>query len=163
MLLCFLAGCLGAIAARALLVRALLWHLRSGVAALNRGDHRPILASFAGDAVLRFNTGPHRWAGEHRGKDAIERFLRSFVAAGLKGEIRALWIAGPPWALRLCARFDDRATGPDGEMIYENRTCLVARTRWGKIVEQEDFYVDTSRIVELDQALERMGIGSGRA
>ena len=49
-------------------------------------------------------------------------------------------VAGPPWAMTLVARFDDRATGPDGEELYTNRVAMVARTRWGRIVEHEDFY-----------------------
>ena len=43
-------------------------------------------------------------------------------------------------------RFDDHADAPDGTRIYENSTVLVLRTRWGKVVEQHDFYVDTQRI-----------------
>ncbi len=121
----FLAGAISVIAARALLLRALLAKFRRDVAALNVGEHRSVLAGHSDDAVLRFNDGPHRWAGEHRGKAAIDRFLRGFIAAGLKGEIRTLWISGAPWALRLVARFDDSVTAPSGEKLYENQTCLV--------------------------------------
>jgi ketosteroid isomerase-like protein len=49
------------------------------------------------------------------------------------------------------ARFVNHADGPDGGRIYENRTVLVLRTRWGKIVEQEDFYIDTGRIPAFDR------------
>jgi ketosteroid isomerase-like protein len=152
------AGALSAVAARALLVQALLAKFRHDLVALNAGDHRALLAGYADDAVLRVHEGPHRWAGEHRGKAAIDRFLRDFTAAGMKGDIRALWIAGPPWALRVVARFDDTATGPGGETLYANRTCLVVRTRWGKIIEHDDFYFDTGRIVEFERALTRLGI-----
>jgi hypothetical protein len=107
---------------RGLLTRLLLLKLRRDVKRLNAGDHRPLLRGYADDAVLHFNDGPHRWSGEHRGKAAIERFLRDFVGAGLQGEIRALWIAGPPWALTMVARFDDRAISPAGDEIYANRT-----------------------------------------
>ncbi len=75
----------------------------------------PLLGAYDDDAVLRFNDGEHRWSGEHRGRDAIERF-------------------------------------------YANRTVLVLPTRWGKIVEQEDFYEDTSRMLVLEQALRERGI-----
>jgi len=75
-----------------------------------------------------------------------------------QGEIKELWIGGPPWALTLVARFDDVARAPDGEQIYANRTCLVVRTRWGKIVEHEDFYEDTGRILELEARLRELGI-----
>jgi len=154
-----LAGAGAAIAVRALLRRVVLLKLRADVRRLNSGDYETLLAGYADDAVLRFNDGPHRWSGDYRGKPAIERFLREFTAAGLKGEIRELWIAGPPWALTLIARFDDRATGPDGEELYANRVTIVARTRWGKIVEHEDFYEDTGRIPAFDEKLRELGIG----
>ena len=154
-----LAGAGAAIAVRALLPRVVLLKLRSDVRRLNAGDYTQLLAGYADDAVLHFNDGPHRWSGDYRGKPAIERFLREFTAAGLQGEIRELWVAGPPWALTLIARFDDRATGPDGEELYANRVTIVARTRWGKIVEHEDFYEDTGRIVAFDEKLSELGIG----
>jgi ketosteroid isomerase-like protein len=107
--------------------------------------------------VLRFNDGPHRWAGEHRGRAAIEDFLKEFVAAGLQGRIRQLWTAGPPWALTMAVRFDDEAHA-GGERVYANRVAIVVRTRWGRIVEQDDFYEDTERIPALERALRRHGI-----
>jgi ketosteroid isomerase-like protein len=154
-----LAGAGAAIAVRALLPRVALLKLRSDVRRLNAGDYAPLLAGYDDDAVLHFNDGPHRWGGDHRGKPEIERFLREFTAAGVKGEIRELWIEGPPWAATLIARFDDRAIGPDGEELYANRAVIVARTRWGKIVEHEDFYEDTGRILDFDEKLRELGIG----
>lgn len=145
---------------RMLLGRVLLLKFRRDVRALNAGNYRPLLSGYAEDAVLRFNEGDHRWSGEHRGKAAIERFLRNFVDAGLQGEIRELFMAGPPWRLRLVARFDDYATGPDAEQIYRNRTVLVVRTRWGRIVDHEDFYEDTERIAVFDARLRELGIAS---
>jgi ketosteroid isomerase-like protein len=155
-----LAGAGAAMAGRALLPQLILLKLRRDLRRLNAGDYGPVLSGYAEDAVLHFNEGPHRWSGEHRGKEAIERFLRDFTAAGLQGELRTLWIGGPPWALTLVARFDDRATGADGEEVYANRVVLVARTRWGKIVEHEDFYVDTGRIVALEESLRTRGIAA---
>jgi len=151
-------GVAGTVAARALLPRLLLLKLGHDVRRINAGDHGPLLAGYAEDAVLRFNEGPHRWAGEHRGKAEIERFLRNFTGAGIQGELRQLWIAGPPWALTMVVRFDDHANGPGGEEIYANRTVLVVRTRWGKIVEQEDFYEDTERILAFEQTLRGAGV-----
>jgi len=157
---CILIGFGAAIGARALLGRALLMRFRRDVARLNAGDYSATLDGYADDAVLRFNDGEHRWAGEHRGKAAIELFLRDFTAAGLRGELKEIWMGGPPWALTLVGRFDDEAVGADGEQLYRNRVVLVIRTRWGKIVEHEDFYEDTSRIVALEQALRERGIES---
>ena len=147
-----------ALAGRAILSRALLVKFRRDVRAINAGDHQPILSVYAEDAVLRFNEGDHRWSGEHRGKAAIDRFLRDFTRAGLQGEIRELFVAGPPWRLTLIARFDDWARAPDGEEIYRNRTVLLIRTRWGKIVHHEDFYEDTERIDALEARLRELGI-----
>ena len=81
---------------------------------LNGGDYRGLLSSYAPDAVLVFNEGDHRWSGEHRGRDAIEAFLKDFVAAGIQGEIVELFIHGLPWRLTLVCRFDDFANGPSG-------------------------------------------------
>lgn len=138
----------------------LLARFERDVARLNAGDYRPLLKQYADDAVLRFNEGEHRWAGEHRGKAALERFFQDFTAAGLHGHLRGLWIAGAPWALTLAVRFDDEASGPDGELLYNNRVAMVIRTRWGKIVEHEDFYSDTARIAAFEDALNELGIRS---
>lgn len=157
-LLAATAGAAGGLGARALLVRVLELKLSRDLARLNAGDYRPLLAGYADDAVLTFNDGDHRWAGEHRGKAAIERFLQDFTAAGLRGELSDLHISGPPWALTMMARFDDRATGPDGEELYRNRVAMLVRTRWGKIVRHEDFYEDTERIAALDRRLRELGV-----
>ena len=156
--LAILAGIVIAIGARALLVRALLWKLRRDVAKLGHGDYGPLLAGYHPDAVLHFTEGEHRWSGVHRGRAAIERFLRDFVNAGIEGEIKALWIGGAPWAMTMVVRFDDAASGPDGEQIYANRTVLWVRTRWGRIVEQRDFYEDTRHLPEFDRRLRELGI-----
>ena len=153
----FLFGVAAAFGARALMHRVLLWQFARNLAALNAGDYRPLLANYADDAVLHFNDGPHRWAGEHRGKAAIERFLQEFVGAGLEGEIRALWTGGAPWAMTMAVRFDDEATA-GGRRLYANRVAMVIRTRWGRIVEQQDFYEDSERIPAFEQALREHGI-----
>jgi ketosteroid isomerase-like protein len=151
-------GAGAAIAGRALLPRVLVLKFRRDVRRLNAGDYRPLLANYAEDAVLRFNQGSHRWSGEHHGKPAIERFLRDFTGAGVQGELRALWIAGPPWAMTLLVRFDDRALGPAGEELYANRVAMVLRTRWGKVVEHDDFFEDTGRILAFEEKLRGLGV-----
>lgn len=152
------AGAAGALGARALLMRALLVKFRRDLAKLNAGDYKPLLNAYADDAVLVFNDGDHRWAGEHRGKPAIERFLQDFVRAGITGELGDAWMSGPPWALTFVARFDDGAVAPDGEELYRNKVVLIVRTRWGKIVRHDDFYEDTARIDRLEEGLNRHGI-----
>ena len=154
----FIAGLAGAIAARKGLMRLLGLRFQRDVKRLNDGDHGPLLSAYAEDAVLHFNEGPHRWSGEHRGKAAIDRFLRNFTRAGIHGEIREMWIGGPPWALNIAVRFDDWAEDPAGAPMYANRTFLLVRTRWGRIVEQEDFYEDTTRITALEKRLRELGV-----
>lgn len=155
-----LAGVAVGLVGRAGLRRLLLTKLRRDVARLNDGDAGPFLSGFADDAVLHFAPGEHRWAGEHRGKPAIERFMRDFTAAGLQGQIQDLWFGGPPWAMTIVVRFDDHAKAPDGQTIYANRTAIIVRTRWGKIVEQQDFYEDTVRMAAFDRRLRELGIVS---
>jgi ketosteroid isomerase-like protein len=152
------AGAAGTLAARMVVSRVLLLKLRHSMRALNAGNIEPVLANFAPDAILHFHDGAHRWSGEHRGKAAIALFLRDFAAAGLQGEIRELFTAGPPWRMTLLARFDNHARDPTGEEIYSNRTILLARTRWGRIVCQEDFYEDTQRILALEARLSELGV-----
>lgn len=151
-------GAVAVAVARAAAVRALLAKLRRDVARLNAGDHAPLLSAYAPGALLRFAGGDHRWAGTHEGREAIERFLRELTRAGIHGEVRDLLVTGPPWGLRMIARFDDWALGADGRRIYRNRTCIVIRTRWGKIVEQDDFYEDTARILAFEQDLRDLGM-----
>ena len=147
-----------ALGARALFPRLLLLKFRPDVAKLNAGDYKPLLGSYADDFVLHFNVGPHRWSGDWVGKPAFDRFLQNFTAAGLQGEIKSIATSGPLWALTMWVRFDDHADAPDGTRIYENQTVLVLRTRWGKVVEQHDFYVDTGAIMTMEEALVERGV-----
>lgn len=153
-----LTGVLLVLGLQTLIHGLLLAQFRRSVEALNRGDYGPLLDGFAENAVLHFNDADHRWAGEHRGKAQIELFLKDFVAARLQGEIKGLWTSGPPWSMTALARFDDHARAPDGEEIYSNQTVIMVRTRWGKVTEQRDFYVDTTRIVDFDRKLTELGI-----
>ena len=79
------------------------------------------------------------------------------MAAGLQGEITAIAFSGPLWRMTLLARFDDHAHDPDGAEAYRNRTVLLMRTRWGKVIEQEDFYEDTGRIEAFEARLRGRG------
>ncbi len=153
-----LAGAAVALGARALLPRLVKLKFERDIERLNAGEHEPLLSGYAEDAVLHFNDGAHRWAGEHRGRDAIERFLRDYTAAGLQGELGDVWMSGPPWALKVVASFHDWADGADGERLYENRVSIVIHTSWGRVVEQWDYYEDTGRILELDRRLDERGV-----
>jgi ketosteroid isomerase-like protein len=156
----FAFGFCAAIAGRALIPRLLLLKFGRDVKRLNEGDYSGLLAAYSDDFVLHFNEGDHRWSGDWIGKAGVERFLQNFTAAGIQGQIRQIALSGPPWAMTLWARFDDHADAPDGTRIYENRDVLVLRTRWGKIIEQDDFYADTARITTLDRKLTELGISA---
>jgi ketosteroid isomerase-like protein len=153
-----LAGAALGLAARAALPRLLLLKFSGSVAQLNAGDHKPLLDAYADDFVLHFHDGPHRWRGEWAGKAGMDRFLQNFTAAGIQGDIKGIATSGPLWALTMWVRFDDHADAPDGTRLYENSTVLVLRTRWGKVVEQHDFYVDTQELVDFDRKLEELGV-----
>ncbi|MCV7321809.1 hypothetical protein AWB99_10425 [Mycolicibacterium confluentis] len=47
------------------------------------------------------------------------------------------------------------ASAPQGadEVVYSNQKALWVCTRWGRIVEQRDFYEDTQRLIDLDRRL----------
>ncbi len=152
------AGAALALLARAALPRLLVLRFSGPVARLNAGDHSALLENYAEDFVLHFNEGPHRWSGNWVGKAQMDRFLRNFTGAGLQGEIVSVATSGPLWALTLWVRFDDHADAPDGTRAYENETVLVLRCRWLKVVEQQDFYFDTDRLVELDRKLAERGV-----
>ncbi|HTR73875.1 MAG TPA: nuclear transport factor 2 family protein [Solirubrobacterales bacterium] len=153
-----LAGAALALGARALLPRLLLLRFSRDVAKLNAGDHTALLDAYADDFVLHFNEGPHRWSGDWVGRAGMDRFLQNFTAAGIQGELRQITTSGPLWALTMWVRFDDHADAPDGTRIYENSTVLILRTRWGKVVEQHDYYVDTTRVIEFDRKLAELGV-----
>ncbi len=132
--------------------------IRRNIRRINAGEVEPVARSYARDATLVY-PGRHSWAGEYRGRDEIERFLRRFVAAGLKGEAHEIIVNGPPWNLTVCVRFTDAATALDGSVVYANRAILFGRIAWGKIVYQED-YLDTQRVADFDGYLSGVGRGS---
>jgi ketosteroid isomerase-like protein len=146
------------LAARAALPRLLLLKFAPAVKQLNAGRHEALLDAYADDFVLHFHDGPHRWRGDWVGKAGMDAFLRNFTAAGIEGEIVGMATSGPLWALTMWVRFDDHADAADGTRLYSNSTVLVLRTRWGKVVEQHDFYVDTQEIVDFDRRLTERGV-----
>ncbi len=125
--------------------------IRRNVRALQGGDIEPLLRGYHEDAVLVF-PGDSSWAGEHRGRPAIEAFLQRFVDSRIVGETHEILVNGFPWRTTICVRFTDGATTPSGEVVYENRAVLYGEIRWGKIVRQED-YEDTQKVAAFDEYL----------
>jgi ketosteroid isomerase-like protein len=142
-------------------VRAMI---RRNIRLLNEGRYEPALAMFASDATLTF-PGDNSWSRmfrgpqtgresspTHRGKSEIEAFLRRYVSLGIQMEVEDILVNGPPWNTRAALIVHDWANDADGNEIYANRAVLVVRSRWAKIVAQED-YEDTEHAAALDAHL----------
>jgi ketosteroid isomerase-like protein len=153
-----LAGATAAAATRAAYAHTVRAILRRNAAALMDGDPKPLLRMYAPDATMVF-PGAHSWGATYRGRDEIEAFLRRFHAAGLRGELGAIFVEGPPWATRIAIEFDDHACDASGTKIYENRALIVLRTRWGRVV-HEELFEDTQKVAAFD---EHLGITSAPA
>jgi hypothetical protein len=135
--------------------------VRRNIGLLNEGRYEPTLAMFAPGATLTF-PGDNSWSRlcrepqpgraqfpTHRGRDEIELFLRRYVDLGIQMEVEDILVNGPPWNMRVAIRVHDWAIDEAGEEIYANRAVLMARLRWGKIQDQED-YEDSERVSALD-------------
>ena len=118
---------------------------------INDGNVRALIRGYARDATVVF-PGDHSWAGTYRGKAEIERFFRRVVEAGLQFRSGKVLAKGPPWRLTVCFQLFDRATAPDGTVVYANRVMELIKTSWGKIRYQE-LYLDTQKVAELDRYL----------
>ena len=146
-----LTGAAVAAAARAAYAGAVRAILRRNAAALFAGDPKPLLRMYAPDATMVF-PGVHSWGRTYRGRDEIEAFLRRFHASGLRGELGAIFVEGPPWATRIAIEFDDHACDAHGTKVYENRALIVLRTRWGRVV-HEELFEDTQKVAAFDEHL----------
>jgi ketosteroid isomerase-like protein len=135
---------------------AVRWLIRRNIKALNEGRYQPALAMFAADATLTF-PGDNNWSRQyripqpgraafptHRGRAEIEGFLQNYVDNDIQMEIEDILVNGPPWNTRAAVVVHDWALDADGNEVYANRAVLFVRTRWGRIVAQED-YEDTER------------------
>ena len=140
------------------------WMITRNIERLNAGDHGPVLAMYSPEARFSF-PGDNSWAtmfqphqrgrtavATHRGRQEIEAFLRRFTELGIQLVIEDILVNGPPWRARAAVRCHDFAPG-DGGDVYTNRAVLWIETRWGRIVEHED-YEDTERSAAYDTYLE---------
>jgi len=115
------------------------------------GDVEGLLKTYADDVRFVF-PGRSSWTADLRGKQAVEVWLRRFHRVGLQLQPHEILVGGPPWNTTVCVHFTDRATGPNGEMVYENRGVLFGKVRWGK-VKYYVVYEDTQKVAELDEYL----------
>jgi hypothetical protein len=115
---------------------------------LRAGDPRLILLLDAPEVTLTF-PGDSSWAGVYRGKPAVERWLRRFVATGLQIYPDDVVAAGFPWKTTACIRGRIHLRDPSGAIVYENRFVIWGRLAWGRLREYE-VYEDTQASARLD-------------
>lgn len=122
------------------------------MAALNRGDTRPLLRFDHPDIRFRF-PGESSWACEIQGRDELAVWLQRFVDTGLEIHADQVVAQGPPWNTTVCVRGTDHLDTDEGR-IYENRYVIWGRMAWGRLTEYE-VYEDTEASAALDRHLEQ--------
>ena len=126
-------------------VRSMLHHTSRR---LREGDFEPLFRTYADDIRFVF-PGHNSWAGEFRGREEVERWVRRVYQVGLRLEPYEILVMGPPWDTTVCLRFTDRCTAPDGTIVYTNQGMLFGKIAWGKITYYE-IHEDTEKVVALD-------------
>lgn len=140
------------------------WMIKRNIERLNAGDYGPSLAMYSPEARFTF-PGDNSWATmfqphqrgraavpTHRGRREIEAFLRRYTELGIQMVVEDILVNGPPWRARAAVRCHDWVPGEGGADVYDNRAVLWVQTRWGRIVEHED-YEDTERTAAFDTYL----------
>jgi ketosteroid isomerase-like protein len=117
---------------------------------VSQGALRLPLLGLAKDACLVF-PGNSSFGGEHRGKGAIEAWMRRFASLRPEFTVHEAAAAGPPWNMRIAMRFSDRIVAPNG-YVYENEGMELIALRRGLIREIRVF-LDTERVAALDAQL----------
>jgi len=115
---------------------------------LRGGDIRLLLALDAPDVTLTF-PGDSSWAGVHRGKPAVRRWLERFAAIGLQIYPDEIVVKGFPWASTTCIRGQIHLRDASGAIVYRNRYVIWGRLVWGRLREYE-VYEDTQASARLD-------------
>jgi ketosteroid isomerase-like protein len=114
------------------------------------GRVRPALLGMAPDAQLVF-PGESSFGGVHRGKPAIEAWLRRFASLRPEFFVHDVAVAGTPWNMRVLLRFSDRIVAPDG-YVYANEGMEAIGFRGGRIREIR-VALDTEKVTALDAHL----------
>jgi ketosteroid isomerase-like protein len=123
--------------------------LRRNLRHLREGDLEPLFSTYADDIRFVF-PGHTSWAGEFRGREEVERWVRRVYQVGLRLEPHEMLVAGPPWDTTVCLRFTDRCTAADGTIVYTNQGMFFGKITWGKITSYE-IHEDTEKVVALDE------------
>ncbi len=122
---------------------------------LSAGDTALLTKTLAPDVQFVF-PGESSFAGDHRGRLEVERWLERFVGLRPRFEILDVAAAGPPWNMRVCARFTDQIADPP----YRNEGVEYLRIRWGRLRELR-VYLDTQKVADLDRRLAASGSEAG--
>ena len=77
--------------------------------------------------------GDSSWAGVYRGKPAVERWLRRFVATGLQIYPDEVVATGFPWKTTACIRGRIHLRDESGAIVYENRFVIWGHLAWGRM------------------------------
>ena len=125
--------------------------LRRNLRELRAGNPEPLFRAYADDVRFVF-PGESSWTADVRGRDAVERWVRRALEAGLELEPDEILVNGPPWNTSVCLRFSDRALAPDGEVVYTNRGVIFGTIVWGKVTYYE-VHEDTQKVAEFDEYL----------
>jgi ketosteroid isomerase-like protein len=123
--------------------------LRRSLRHLREGDFEPLFSTYADDIRFVF-PGHNSWAGEFRGREEVEQWVRRVYQVGLRLEPHEMLVVGPPWDTTVCLRFTDTCTAPDGTIVYTNRGVIFGKIAWGKITSYE-LHEDTEKMVALDK------------
>ncbi len=128
------------------------WMIRRSVRRLNDGDIGPLLSGYADDVHFVF-PGESSFAADIHAKSEIEPWLRRFVEVGLRLELEEIVVAGWfPWSLTVIVKLTDRALGPEGDTVYENKGVIFGKIAWGKIKSYE-LFLDTQKVAAFDDYL----------
>jgi len=117
---------------------------------VSKGDLRLPLLGLAKDARLFF-PGNNSFGGEHRGKPAIEAWMRRFASLRPEFTVRDVAAAGPPWNMRVFMRFSDRIVAPNG-YVYENDGMEHIEIKYG-LIREIRVHLDTEKVAALDAQL----------
>lgn len=117
---------------------------------VSSGDLRLPLLGLANDAVLVF-PGDSSFGGEHRGKPAIEAWMRRFASLGPEFTVLDAAVGGLPWDMRIFMRFTDRIVAPNG-YVYENAGLEYIVVRGG-LIRELVVSLDTEKVTAFDAQL----------
>jgi hypothetical protein len=123
--------------------------LRRNLRSLSAGDFEPLFSTYTDDIRFVF-PGHNSWAGEFRGREKVEQWVRRVYQVGLRLEPHEILAKGLPWDTTVCLRFTDRCTATDGTIVYSNRGMVFGKIVWGKITYYE-IHEDTEKVVALDE------------